>query len=192
MKNAGFFNYFHWYTPAAGRFNQSRRLKEIRRLSDCTPLRMSAAMARFTPMTLLFTLVLCSVLIGGCAGKRRSELPPDEVLRAAIEENVPDETRRVELLARSERFSQILEELVTTTDETSRELDQLLVDYDSDRESFERTFERYNQKRQALGKRTIALHYEIKALTTPAEWKAIEAAMLQMASSQTAVRLRRR
>jgi len=67
-----------------------------------------------------------------------------------------------------------------------------LLDYDSDRASFERTFERYNQKRQALSKQTVTLHYEIKALTTPAEWKAFEAAMLQLASSQTAVRLRRR
>jgi hypothetical protein len=192
MRNEGFFNYFRWYTPTAVCFIKSWRLKKNRRLNDYTPLRMSAAMARFTPMTLLFTFVFCSVLIGGCAGKRGTEPPPDEALRAAIEENVQDETRQEDLLALSERFTQILEELVTTTDETSQALDKLLLDYDSDRESFERTFERYNQKRQALGKRTIALHFEIKALATPAEWTAIEAAMLQLASSQTAVRLRRR
>lgn len=192
MKNEGFYSYFRWYTPTAAGFNKSGRLKEIRRLNDYTPLRMSAAMARFTPMTLLITFVFCSVLIGGCAGKRGTEPTPDEALRAAIEENVQDETRRTELLALSERFSQILGELATATDETSQALDKLLVDYDSNRESFERTFEHYNQQRQALGKRTIALHFEIKALTTPAEWKAIEAAMLQLASSQTAVRLQRR
>ena len=77
-------------------------------------------------------------------------------------------------------------------DETSQELDKLLVDYDSSHEAFEQTFQRYNQKRQTLGKRTIALHFEIKALATPTEWEAIEAAMLQLASSQTSVRLRRR
>lgn len=192
MRNKGFFTYFRWVTPTLAFFDKSRRPNEIRRLSDYKPLRMSAAMARLTPMTLLFTLALCAVLIGGCAGKRQTEPPPDEALRAAIEENVQDETRRAELLALSERFSQILEDLLTATDETSQKLDKLLLDYDSDRESFERTFERYNQQRQALGQRTIALHFEIKALTTPAEWKAIEAAMLQLASSQTAVRLRRR
>jgi hypothetical protein len=192
MKNEGFYSYFGRYTPTATGFNKSQQLKKIRRQNDYAPLRMSAAMARFTPMTLLFTFAVCSVLIGGCAGKRGTEPPPDEALRAAIEENVQDETRQEDLLALSERFTQILEELVTTTDETSQALDKLLLDYDSDRESFERTFERYNQKRQALGKRTIALHFEIKALATPAEWTAIEAAMLQLASSQTAVRLRRR
>jgi hypothetical protein len=162
------------------------------RLNDDKPLRMSAAKARFIQMTLLFTLLLCSVSLGGCAGKRRTEPPADEALRAAIEENVQDETRRAELLVLSERFSQILEELVAATDETSQKLDKLLLDYDSGREAFDRTFERYNQKRQTLGKRTIALHFEIKALATPTEWTAIEAAMLQLASSQTAVRLRRR
>jgi hypothetical protein len=192
MENEGFFNYFRWYTPTAVCFINSWSLKKRRRPSDDMPLRMSAAMARFTPMTLLFTLAVCSVLIGSCAGKQGTEPPPDEALRATIEENVQDETRQTELLALSERFSQILRELVTATEETSQALDKLLVDYDSDRESFERTFERYNQKRQALGQRTIALHFEIKALTMPAEWKAIEAAMLQLASSQTAVRLRRR
>jgi hypothetical protein len=190
--NEGFFTYFRWVTPTLAFFDKSRRPNEIRRLSDYKPLRMSAAMARFTPMTLLFTLALCSVLIGGCAGKRQTEPPPGEALRTAIEENVQDETRRAELLALSERFSQILEDLLTATDETSQKLDKLLLDYDSDRESFERTFERYNQERQALSKQTIVLHYEIKALTTPAEWKAIEAAMLQLALSQTAVRLQRR
>lgn len=191
MRNEGFFTYFRWVTPTLAFFDKSRRPNEIRRLSDYKPPRMSAAMARFTPGTLLFTLALCAVLIGGCAGKRQTEPPPGEALRAAIEENVQDETRRAGLLALSERFSQILEDLLTATEETSQKLDKLLVDYDSDRESFERTFERYNQERQSLGKQTIVLHYEIKALTTPAEWKAIEAAMLQLASSQAAVRLHR-
>jgi hypothetical protein len=191
MRNAGLFNYFRGYIPTAVCFNSSRWLNEMGRLNDDKPLRMSAAKARFIQMTLLFTLVLCSVSLGGCAGKRQTEPPPDEALRAAIEENVPDETRRAELLALSERFSQILEDLLTATNETSRKLDKLLLDYDSDREAFEQTFERYNQERQALSKQTIVLHYEIKALTTPAEWKAIEAAMMQLASSQTSVRLRR-
>lgn len=179
-RNEGFFTYFRWYTPTVAFFDKSWRLNEIRRLSDYKPLRMSAAMARFTPMTLLFTLALCSVLIGGCAGKRQTAPPPDETLRAAIKENGRDEIRRAELLAHSERFSQILEDLLTATDETSQKLDKLLLDYDSDRESFEQTFERYNQERQALSKQTIVLHYEIKALTTPAEWKAIEAALAEI------------
>jgi hypothetical protein len=114
-RNEGFFTYFRWVTPTLAFFDKSRRLNEIRRLSDYKPLRMSAARARFTPMTLLFTLALCSVLIGGCAGKRQTEPPPDEALRAAIEENIQDETRRAELLANSERFSQILEDLLTAT-----------------------------------------------------------------------------
>jgi hypothetical protein len=143
-------------------------------------------------MMLVFMLVFCSALFGGCAGKRGTTPSPEEALRAAIEDNVRDETRRAELLAHSERFAQILDELVAANNETSRELDRLLVDYASDRESFERTFERYNHKRQVLGKQTIALHFEIKALTTPTEWEAIEAAMLRLASSQTAVRLQRR
>jgi hypothetical protein len=142
-------------------------------------------------MMLLFITCALFFIPGGCSGKRRTEPPPDQVLRTAIEENVQDETRRAELLTLSERFSQILEDLLTATNETSRKLDKLLLDYDSDRESFEQTFERYNQERQALSQQTIVLHYEIKALATPAEWKAIEAAMLQLALSQTAVRLRR-
>jgi hypothetical protein len=192
MKNAWFFNNFCRHTSNAAYFNQSRRLIEIRRASDCTPLRMYAASGRFNPIIFFFILVLCSVLIKGCICQRRTEPPPDEALRSAIEENVQDETRRAELLVLSERFSQILEELVAATNATSQKLDKFLLDYDSDRAAFERTFERYNQKRQTLGKRTIALHFEIKALVTPAEWESIEAAMLKLASSQTAVRLRRR
>ena len=191
MRTAGLFNYFRGYTLAAVCFNRSRWLIKIGQLSDDKPLRMSPAKARCIRMMLLFITCALFYIPGGCAGKRRTEPPPDEVLRAAIEENVQDETRRAELLTLSEQFSGILEELLAATNETSQELDQLLVDYHSDRKSFERTFEHYNQKRQTLGKRTIELHFEIKALATPAEWKAIEAAMLQLALSQTAVRLRR-
>ena len=191
MRNAGLFNYFRGYTLAAVCFNRSRWLIKIGQLSDDKPLRMSPAKADCIRMMLLFITCALFYIPGGCAGKRQTEPPPDEVLRAAIEENVQDETRRVELLTLSERFSQILEDLLTATNETSRKLDKLLLDYDSDRESFEQTFERYNQERQALSQQTIVLHYEIKALATPAEWNAIEAAMLQLALSQTAVRLRR-
>ena len=191
MRNAGLINYFRGYTLAAVCFNRSRWLIKIGQLSDDKPLRMSPAKAGCIRMMLLFITCALFYIPGGCSGKRRTEPPPDQVLRTAIEENVQDETRRAELLTLSEQFSGILEELLAATNETSQELDQLLVDYHSDRKSFERTFEHYNQKRQTLGKRTIELHFEIKALATPAEWKAIEAAMLQLALSQTAVRLRR-
>ena len=192
MRKAGLFNYFRGDTLAAVCFNRSRWLIKIGQLNDDKPLRMSPTKADCIRMMLLFITCALFYIPGGCAGKRQTEPPPDEVLRAAIEENVLDETRRAELLTLSEQFSGILEELLAATNKTSQELDQLLVDYHSDRKSFERTFEHYNQKRQELSLRIIVLYYDVKVLTTPEEWETIEAVMIQLASTQMNVRLHRR
>ena len=72
-------------------------------------LKMQKALTTFVPL-------LALVLTAGCSFMRKAPTDPAEDLRTAIQETVPDEERRAELLALTDEWAELVDKLVLVVD----------------------------------------------------------------------------
>ena len=130
-------------------------------------LKMQKALTTLVPL-------LALVLTAGCSFMRKAPTDPAEDLRTAIQETVPDEERRAELLALTDEWAELVDKLAESLVEARGTLDQLVSDYDSEREDFDEFFADYETRRTDLGERVVKLHVAMRELATDEEWRSLE------------------
>jgi hypothetical protein len=121
-------------------------------------------------------VVLAGLLLVGCASSGKKQVSPAEQLHAAIEETIVEQERRAEMLALSDQYLEILDQLVEELGAGRESLDRLVADYGSDRESFEAFFAEYADRRAELSERAIEIHLAMKEIASDEEWRSLEKA----------------
>ena len=130
-------------------------------------LQMQKALTTFVPL-------LALVLTAGCSSMRKTLTDPAEDLRTAIQGAVAVEERRAELLALSDEWAGLVDKVAESLVEARRTLDQLVSDYDSEREDFDEFFADYETLRTELRERVIKLHVAMREFATDEEWRSLE------------------
>ena len=117
------------------------------------------------------------VLLCGCAGHDVSQ--SDEIakkvriVRDEVSRVVPDAGRREKLQAALDRFGRELEGFSRSASKLQESLHALNADPDASRAQFTQLIDRYEGERKSYRMRLTQIHFELLALTTDEEWRAI-------------------
>jgi hypothetical protein len=152
------------------------------------------AMARGVHFTALITLLIgaAALILAGCGGKKQTR---DEViaqygqeLRDAVATDVSDESRKAKMLLIVDQLQALQVRFSQETGSFIRNYRQLDADYAAPRAAFEQLFAGFNAQRVKARGEALDLHFQLAALATDGEWRAIGKAETKMYEELEAAR----
>lgn len=133
-----------------------------------------------------------ALALGACGGKEptRSETITrySQELREAVSTNVPEETRKQQMLQIVSRVEALQLRFSQETADFVASYRKLNADYDATRPSFQQLFSDYRARRSKARSETLDLHFQLASLATASEWDRLAKAEAKLYEEVNAAR----
>ena len=141
----------------------------------------------------LVALSLCVAALGvGACGSKQTKTEAiqqySEELRQAVSGKVTDEQRKAQMLSIVDRLQALHRRFGQETADFVDSYRKLNVDYEATRSAFDQLFADYRAKRIQARHEALDLHFELAALASADEWRAIGKAETKLYEQVSAAR----
>jgi hypothetical protein len=132
----------------------------------------------WTTLLALISLCVLFALISGCSKvgkKEKAEFKPGSVwiedMRNRIEDNIQDPDKKNSMLALVDQTEKDLLEVDQAVRKLYADFSSLSENYNSTPEEFRKVISEFENSRRAVRDRIIETRFEMRDMSTPAEWK---------------------